>query len=473
MEIVLGIGALVAIVWLAVAWRYGKRLALNPIAVGGVATVLVGTVFGHAFFHTDVGPVPVTFDRLLLGGVFLFFLIRFFLGEEGVRRIDRTDIVVLALIGLLTMSTLTHDWRFRDNLPLSQLLFFVFLPTCLYFVSKNCNLSDRDLKFTYIAFAVLGVYLSLTAFAETRDWTWAVFPRYISDPEITEFLGRGRGPLLNPVSNGLLIILGISCSFLLIPHVRNQPYLVGLAVAAVAIGVLGAYSTLTRIIWLGSLVALFFLTWAPLSKYGKIAFGSISVIVALLIVLVVSTGALTSFKRDKHVSVYDMSKSAGLRVVFFVIAKDMFADKPVFGHGFGQYRQAKMDYLHEPTEGNVETALGKSYIQHNIVLSFLTETGLVGAVMLLCLLGTFASIGWTLWADPVSSLAARQMGLLLFLFVGVFFIAGMVQDVSVVPMANSLLYLLAGLTSNLYSRRAMAANPSVANVPPPLLATAD
>lgn len=473
MEIVFGIGALVALVWLAVAWRYSGRFRLNPIAVGGVVTVLVGTVFGHAFFNTNVGPIPVTLDRVLLGAVFLLFLMRFFYGKEGVRRIDRTDIVVLGYLGLLTMSTFTHDWRFRDNLPLSQLLFFVFLPTCLYFVTKNCRLSDRDLKLTFVAFGLLGVYLSLTAFAEMKEWTWAVFPRYISSPEVIEFLGRGRGPLLNPVSNGLLIILGCCCSLLMIPHIRKRPKLIALAVIAIAIGALGTFSTLTRIVWLGLLVALFVLTWAPLPKQGKVVYGSVSVIAALLMVLVVSTGALNSFKRDKHVSTHDMSKSAGLRVVFFVIAKDMVADQPVFGHGFGQYRQAKMAYLHEPTEGNVETALGKSYIQHNIILSFLTETGMVGAFVLLSLLGTFLYVGWAVWSDPVSSLAARQTGILLFVFVIVFFVAGMVQDVTIVPMANNLLFLLGGLTSNLYSRRATATSPSFAHVPPPLLAAAD
>ena len=34
-----------------------------------------------------------------------------------------------------------------------------------------------------------------------------VFPKYIVDQELWVFLGRGRGPLLNPVGNGMLITI--------------------------------------------------------------------------------------------------------------------------------------------------------------------------------------------------------------------------------------------------------------------------
>ncbi len=474
MEFFLGIGTLVAAVWLAVLWRYGKRLPFSPIAIGGAATILVGTVFGHAFFNANAGPIPITLDRLLLGGVVLIFLVRYLKFQEEFRGFDRTDLVVLGFVAVVTLSTFSHDWSFRDNLPLSQLLFFVLLPVCLYFVTKHCHLTDRDLRFVFVAFALLGVYLSITGFAEMKDWTWAVFPRYISDPSVTEFLGRGRGPLHNPVANGLLIVVGCCCSAVLISHVRNRPVLVGIAIAAVLIGFVGVYSTLTRIIWLSLIIALFVLTWVPLPKRGKLVYGTVGVVMGLIMVVVLSTGALNSFKRDKHVSTYDMSKSAGLRVVFFVIAKDMFADQPVFGHGFGQYRQAKMAYLDQRTEGNVETALGKNYIQHNIVLSFLTETGLVGVFFLLCLLGTFAFVGWTVWFDPLSSLEARQTGILLFVLVMVFFVSGMVQDVALVPMANMLLFFWAGLASNLYSRSmGTVRSKRVYPVQPPLIVAAE
>lgn len=453
MEFFLGIGVLAAAIWLGVLWRYWERFQFSPIVVGGVATVLVGTVLGHGFFNTNIGPIPITLDRLLLGAVALVFLFRYLRLQEEFRGFDRTDIVVLGFLMVLTLSTFTHDWGFRDNLPISQLLFFVLLPVCLYFVIKHCHLSDRDLRFVFIAFSLLGVYLSLTAFAETREWTWAIFPKHISDPTVFEFLGRGRGPLQNPVANGMLIVVGCCCSGLMIPHVRKNPVRVGLAVAAVLIGCLGTYSTLTRIIWLSLVIALFTLTWAPLPRRGKLLYGSFGIGLGVLLILVMNSGALNSFKRDKHVSTYDMSKSAGLRVVFFVIAKDMFADKPLFGHGFGQYRQAKMTYLDEVTEGNVATAQGARYIQHNIILSFLTETGLIGAFFLLTLLGTFAFVGWTVWFDPLSSLEARQTGILLFILVAIFFVSGMVQDVTLVPMANTLLFFWAGLGSNLYRRR--------------------
>jgi hypothetical protein len=453
MEFILILGAVVVAVWFAVLFRYRQWIRLNPVLVGGVSTIFVGTVFGHTFFNMSLGPLPITLDRLLLGLVALVFLWQFFNRRDEFKGFDRTDAVVLGFLGMLGVSTFTHDWSFRENMPLAQLLFFNFLPICLYFMLKNTHLSKRDLYFLFGSFALFSVYLSLTAFAETREWSWAVFPRYIMDPTVMEFLGRGRGPLHNPVANGLLIIIGCCSAALLLPHLKQSKRLWFVAIAAMLIGMLGTYSTLTRIIWFSLGISLFLIFWAPMNRRMKWVFAGAGGIVTVLMISILMSGALNSFKRDKHVSTHDMSKSAGLRVVFFVIAKDMFADEPIWGHGFGQYRQAKMSYLNDITEGNVETALGKSYIQHNIVLSFLTETGLIGVLFLLVLLGTFAFVGGTLWLDSSSPLIDRQAGILLFVFVGVFTITGMVQDVTVIPISNNLLFLWAGIGSNLYRRR--------------------
>lgn len=453
MDIILAIGSIVAVVWAAALFRYRHHFKLSPFVVGGTLTLLVGTVFGHSFFNTNVGPIPITLDRLLLGAVVAVFGLQIIRRKERLRSLDRTDLMVLMFLGILTVSTLTHDWKFRDSMPLSQLLFFNFLPICLYFVVKNAKLAERDLYFVFISLAVFCVYLSLTGFAETREWNWAIYPSYISDPTVTEFLGRGRGPLHNPVANGMLIVVGCCSAMFMMAQWRDRGFLCVVAAGVAIIGVLGAYSTLTRIIWFSLAACIFLLTWAPLPKRAKQIYSGVGVMAAMLVVVVASSGALNSFKRDKHVSPHEMSKSAGLRVVFFVIAKDMFMDQPVFGHGFGQYRQAKRPYLNEMTEGNVETALGRSYIQHNIVLSFLTETGLVGAIALLAMLGTFAWIGWSVWFDPGQTLAFRQAGLLLLAFSAVFLITGMVQDVTVIPIANSLLFFFAGLGSNILRTR--------------------
>lgn len=452
MDFVVVLGGLVAVTWLAVLFRYRNRLRVNPIVLGSVLVVVVGTVFGHSFYHTNVGPIPITIDRILLGGLVVLFGYRLLTQKERLYSIDRTDVVVFTLLGILTFSTLGHDWKYKENLPMSRLLFFNLLPVVLYVLVKNTRVGSRDLKFTIVSFALFGVYLSLTAFAETRDWTWAVFPRYISDPSIYEFLGRGRGPLQNPIINGMMIVTGCCCAMLLLPQMSKRKILqVGCGIA-ILIGIVGAYATLTRSIWLSLAFGVNLLLWAPLPARQKTAFAIISCVVAVLGLGAVQAGALHQFKRDKHVSEADMASSASLRTIFLVVAVDMFQDRPIVGHGFGQYTAAKQVYLKNKSDG-VETIKARPYMQHNIVLAYLTETGLIGVFLLLSVLGVFGFLGWQVWFSPFGTLAERQVGLLLMVFVSLFVVNGMFHDVTIIPMANMMLFFFGGLGSNLYRKQ--------------------
>ena len=63
-----------------------------------------------------------------------------------------------------------------------------------------------------------GVYLAFTGVAETRGMPALVFPKYILTSEFTEFLGRGRGPFLNPVTNGIFMAVCICCTLMWWPR---------------------------------------------------------------------------------------------------------------------------------------------------------------------------------------------------------------------------------------------------------------
>ena len=452
MEFLIAIVVLAGLIWAAAFARNFYRLDINPILAGGVGIMVVGTVFGPSFLSIPAGPIPITLDRLLIVGVVALFALRFLQGKEDLQALSGADLAAIAMLGILLFSTFTHDWSYQENLPLSRLLFFFILPVVVYFVTRNARLGDRELKMVLIGFAILGAYLSLTAFAETRDWNWAVYPSYIMSPEVGEFLGRGRGPLHNPIVNGLLIIIGTCATMLLASHVgMHQKLLIPIGIFTL-VGCLGAFATLTRIVWLSLLVSLSGLIWSSLRGAPRRLFTILVIAGAIGVVGVAQSGALNSFKRDKNVTTHEMSQSAGLRVVFFVIAKEMFADKPITGHGFAQYTKVRDNYIRPRDAGNVETALGSDYIQHNIVLSFLTETGLLGALALLTVLATLMHAGWVVWMNPNQSLVAQQIGMLAMICTGVYFTCGMFQDFTVIPMGNMILFFVGGLASNLHSK---------------------
>src|SRR4029079_4464899 len=93
--------------------------------------------------------------------------------------------------------------------------------------------------------------------------------------------------------------------------------------------------------------------------------------------LLVGWEHFSAFKRDKDVSVEDMACSARLRLILAALAWQMFLDRPLLGCGFGQYVDEAPNYLSDRTT-DLPLEKGRPYIQHNVFLGLLTETGIVG-----------------------------------------------------------------------------------------------
>ena len=105
----------------------------------------------------------------------------------------------------------------------------------------------------------------------------------------------------------------------------------------------------------------------------------------LVLVFGLGRQQLNTFKRDRDVSAYEMSQSASLRPILATVAWQMFLDRPLFGCGFGQYKQHDVDYRRDP-HSHLPLETATPYEQHNTLLALLTETGLIGAGLFALLL---------------------------------------------------------------------------------------
>jgi O-antigen ligase len=385
---------------------------------------------------------------LLLGGTVGLFGLMILARKETVFVFNRVDICVLLLMAIMTLSTITHDYTFLDNLPASRLLFFNLLPLSLYFVMRNSRLDDTHLKMVAMGLVGLGVYLSVTALFETRGLGGLVFPRYIMDPDYAEFLGRGRGPFLNPVSNGIFQVIGLSSLWMWWPNAstRGRAIILCLAVLMCA----GIYSTFTRSVWLGLIVAAGLVVFLPAPRQSKGAMVVAATLVGIMLFPVIGEKIL-SFKRDKNVTVTEMQKSATLRPLFFTVATRMLADRPLLGCGYGQYAREKYPYLQDPTSEQPLSAT-KGYFQHNVFLAIASELGIVGLGALLIMFAMFVRVGILTWTDPAMPFWRQRFGMLLLVFLSNYAINGMFHEVSIIPMSNMLMYFLAAITNNVYSR---------------------
>ena len=451
MEFLIITALFTTLVWVMVALKFSTVFTgrFNLVPLLGFLVILLGSVFSYDFFHVSGGPIPITLDRLMLGGLAGVFAWQFAHGKQSLRRFNSTDWGIMMLTVVITLSTLMGDFTFLGNMPASRLLFFNLLPVALYMVMRHTRINDCDLKLISLGFVVLGLYLAVTAIAETRGLGAIVFPRYIMNPEFEEFFGRGRGPFLNPVSNGVCMVLCLCCLWMWFPNssLRRKAVIVGLA----CLMCLGIYSTLTRSVWMGLVFAAAIVVFMPASKSYK---GAMMITASLLLMFLapVLADKVFSFKRDKEVSVADMENSAKLRPMFVTVAKRMFADRPFLGVGFGQYARAKYPYLQDPYSAE-PLSMTKGYMQHNIFLAYVTETGLLGLSTLVLMLSLFLRAAWTIWRDTRLSFWQRQFGLLMMAMLANHCVNGMFHDVSIIPMENMFLFFLAALVNNFYSTR--------------------
>jgi O-antigen ligase len=300
----------------------------------------------------------------------------------------------------------------------------------------------QQARWLMFSFTIFGLYLALTAIAEYRGWTAIVMPRYVISGEFEEFLGRARGPFLNPSANGIYMTTALACLLMYWPRTSGLTR-IGLELGALIIGI-GCFATLTRCVWLGFFLGLITLTWLCSPKRVRLGL--------LILFLCVSTlgvslnwHRLVAFKRDKGVPASQMAESARLRPMLAAVAWQMFQRRPITGYGLGQYTHSDDEFI---AARRVDMPLDRvrPYHQHNFVLSLATETGLLGTLPFLALVMCWSLAAYQLWRCETAPLEVRQLGLVYLVSFVNFVANGMFQDVTIIPTVNLLLFFLGGTT---------------------------
>lgn len=433
------------------------------IPIGGMFVLLLGSVFGRDFFAIEAGPIPITFDRLLLGGLIGLVGIQFLNSQWDLPRLNGLDFAILLWITVISISTITHDWTYSQKMPLSRLLFFNLFPLALYFLVRSTRMTANSLMWISVLFTGFGMYLAITAIFEVKGLHGLVFPAYIMQSEVTEFLGRGRGPFINPVSNGIFMSVCF-CAVLMWWPRRTQNWQRAIVVAIAMLIAVGVYATLTRSCWMGLVLTCGAFIFWPASWKQKglmVMAGTVIGVAAFPIV----GEKVFAFKRDKNISVDDMAISAQMRPMFAIVAWNMFQDRPLTGVGFGQYTNEKDPYLRDPNTGKPLT-ITRSLTQHNVFLAYLTETGLIGVLVLLTMLLMMAIVCWDIWSDQSLTLWARQFGLLGIVCLINYSVNGMFHDVSIINQMHILMFFLIGLANNIYVFKPRFASADIEFAPP-------
>jgi len=440
--------AIVIIVVLAAA-AWGLVLLRREGLLGGcVAVVLAGTCLSVPFLRLPLGPVPLTIDRILLLVLVAQFLLWRRWGWAEPKPLGKPEILLGLLTCYMVLSTFRSDWQTQNCQPLSWLILYYLMPFGVYWIVRQSDLSERGIHRLLVVLTVFGLYLAVTSLAEWRQVWWLVFPKYIvasaADPN-AEFVGRGRGPLLNPIGNGLLLSVCLGAALIWWPRLGRR----GRGLLAVGILVLlgGIYCTLTRSVWMGALLSVAIVMGLSMPRHWRLPVLGGGLLAATMVTLA-SWESLVSFKRDRNLTAQETANSVHVRPILATIAWQMFLDRPLFGCGYSQYKTEHLDYTSDRS-GDLPLEKGRGFIPHNVVFSLLTETGLLGLGMFLALAALWGRDAWRLWSQRSAPFWARQQGLLFLTLLGAYFVNGMFHDISVVPMANMTFFFLAGVTAGL------------------------
>ena len=432
MEITVLIAGVAALVWTAALLRYGGLLA------GCLLVILTGACLGHPFFHVSV----ITLDRVLVAALVGYYLIDRRLNPRPVIQIAVPDVLLALVLVILFVSTFANDWRIDGAQPASRFLFLYLMPATMYWLGRETKVGTDQARWLILCFALFGIYLALTAVAEMRGWSAFIFPRYIISSEFEEFLGRGRGPFLNPSANGIHMTTALACLLMLWPRC-NMQVRVAIVLGAIILAA-GCFATLTRCVWLGMVLGSMTLVWLCFPR--RIRLGLLTLVFcAMALGVSVGWNHLVAFKRDKDVPASQMAESAKLRPMLAAVAWQMFQEKPLTGYGLGQYSHHDDVFI---AARRVDMPLDRvrPYHQHNFILSLLTETGVAGTLPFIGLICCWATAALQLWKNHAVPLEIRQLGLVFLVCLVNYVTNGTFQDVTLIPTVNLLLFYLGGIT---------------------------
>jgi O-antigen ligase len=427
--------AIAMLVWSVPIVRSGRPFPLALIVL------VSGTIFGPHFFAIN-GPIQISLDRVLFAVMIVVAAAGLRMRTTQLPSLTRGDALVVAMVIWFFVSAVTADGPPPKTPPLARWLFYVAMPAGMYAVARMISIRQRDVRWLSWGAIGLGVYLAVTAVFEIRGLHALVFPRYIVDPQAWEFFGRGRGPLMNPSGNAIVMSIAAACAAMgFVGAPRHRKLVLGVATLCLMTGI---YATLTRSAWLGGLSAVAIVISVHSPRWVR----ALGLATAVFLVAIAATGLkdeILQIKRDKNLSAADAAKSVQLRPLLAVVAWEMFQDKPLTGHGYGRYLVEHERFLQDRSYG-LPLEQTRPYMQHNVFLSVLVDTGLIGFSLFVGWCVYVVAAGWKLARGGASRLEVRSVGMLM---VGTFFAYlcnGMFQDVMIIPMVHMFLFFLGGLT---------------------------
>lgn len=329
--------------------------------------------------------LPIGPDRLLFPAAFVLALLDRRTRFRPLTAVHWFMVVFTALTGfsLLFLGRI-------DSMSLFALADRVVMPFLLFGFAPLIVDSPLRRVILLRATALLGLYLGVTSIAETFEITALVQPGYILEAkaalaaEGTGEVPRAGGPMLAAEGNGMANAMCAMLGAHVMLRDRGAWRVAG--AVAVPLGLIGAFLSMTRSVWLGAALGIVGIVltqrslwrWVPVAVAGGLA---------LIVAGAVFFPRLVEIALDRggtSRSVYDRfnTNAAALRIL---------SENPLTGIGWAEFNRSgqawvRQSDLYPLTSVDIEI--------HNVFLSRAAELGLpAAAVFVLCVvLGPLAAV---------------------------------------------------------------------------------
>ncbi|MBI2844759.1 MAG: O-antigen ligase family protein [Armatimonadetes bacterium] len=343
-----------------------------------IGWVILGPLFQTSEILMGRGIPNLTFDRFVLGFLFVSVVLHKLIGRRARGRIDAVDIAIIAFIAISVVNLLVTRppesmvltlFRMRHAKELTS-AFQAFIDHYLlaigaFYIVRNLATDHRRINIILVAAALTVLYLVPIGVIEHltgRSWFTLTSNLYWADAN------RAAGPFKNPAGYGCVLAIALLFAVHLFFQAKatSKRILYGLIIAAACVGEVVTY---TRAAWLAPVVAVLGLLLLYEGKRRMIA-------AWLVVGVVVLIAAIPVIQQSRFYERRILSESPiRSRVYATRVSMEMFKAKPIFGHGisnFDYYRQAYHTYV----PGISQEEKGAS--SHNTFLTMLVETGIVG-----------------------------------------------------------------------------------------------
>jgi O-antigen ligase len=316
--------------------------------------------------------------RLVFAFIWIVFLLEVAMGGRRLLPATRTEPVMVLTVAVIMISVYTSG-----NVFMRRILNGFAIPYAMFVVGKNVFHDREGLRKFIFWFAVpLSIYFPINHIFEHFRMTQFVFPKFILSPEIAgrevQWGGRTMGVFLNPAATGMATVSAFVLSLYslsklkgVLPRITSW-FLTGITPIAI-------FFSYTRSVYLG-----FFLAMAMLLTMSrKLKLFGLVIIVAIALGILGNWSNVTTGERTSG-GLATRETAVG-RLTLLHASLAMFADRPFFGVGFGNFVDYAQPYVAEVRStvlGYRQSWIGHNVSQHNHFLQILTEMGLVGFVPL-------------------------------------------------------------------------------------------